>query len=164
MNTGVNRQAEGRHSARQTNPQSVNLGNLGGIRRRRTSFAITRLTVGRFFPLKHHSAHLQNSRIIWHVAAVACVCVKHMRLFSFVWRQIALFPKWRPDLYGRDMMVICRGGTEWRYMQARIQDFLKGGGETFTSTPPWTLSAWRHPPSGKLKNTPTLAHSQAPPI
>ena len=25
---------------------------------------------------------------------------------------------------------------------------------TFTSTPPWTLSAWRHPPSGELKNTP----------
>ena len=32
---------------------------------------------------------------------------------------------------------------------------------TFTSTPPpWTLSAWRHPPSEKLKNTPTLGHSQ----
>ena len=29
--------------------------------------------------------------------------------------------------------------------------------------PPWTLSAWRHPPSEKLKNTPTLGHSQAPP-
>ena len=50
-------------------------------------------------------------------------------------------------------------------LQARIQDFLKGGGgvKTFTSTPPWTLSAWRHPPSEKLKNTPTLGHSQAPP-
>ena len=77
-----------------------------------TSFAITRLTVGRFFPLKHHSAHLQNSRIIWHdVAAVACVCGKHMGLFSCVWRQIALFPKWRPDLYGWDMMSICWGGA-----------------------------------------------------
>ena len=32
---------------------------------------------------------------------------------------------------------------------------------TFTSTPPWTLSAWRHPPSVKLKNTPTLGPSQA---
>ena len=30
-------------------------------------------------------------------------------------------------------------------------------------TPPWTLSAWRHPPSKKLQNTPTLGHSQAPP-
>ena len=42
----------------------------------------------------------------------------------------------------------------------------KGGGvKTFTSTPPpWTLSAWRHPPSGKLKNTPTLERSQAPPL
>ena len=31
--------------------------------------------------------------------------------------------------------------------------FPEGG--DFTSTPPpWTLSAWRHPPSGKLKNTP----------
>ena len=71
----------------------------------------------------HHSAHCRqilsiktplsspsNSRIIWHVAAVACVCVKHMRLFTFVWRQIALFPIWRPDLYGRDMMSICWGG------------------------------------------------------
>ena len=29
--------------------------------------------------------------------------------------------------------------------QARIQDFLKGGGwKTFTSTPPWTLPVWRH--------------------
>ena len=36
-----------------------------------------------------------------------------MGLFSFVWRQIALLSKWRPDLYGRDMMVICRGGAEW---------------------------------------------------
>ena len=77
----------------------------------------------------HHSAHCRqilsiktplsspsNSRIIWHVAAVACVCVKHMRLFTFVWRQIALFPIWRPDLYGRDMMSICwgGGGAEWR--------------------------------------------------
>ena len=35
---------------------------------------------------------------------------------------------------------------------------------TFTSsTPPWTLSAWCHPPSEKLKNTPTLGHSEAPP-
>ena len=29
--------------------------------------------------------------------------------------------------------------------------------------PPWTLPAWRHPPSQNLKNTPTLGHSQAPP-
>ena len=36
---------------------------------------------------------------------------------------------------------------------------------TFTNThpPPWTLAASRHPPSEKLKNTPTLGHSQAPP-
>ena len=38
-----------------------------------------------------------------------------MGLFSFVWRQIALLSKWRPDLYGRDMMVICRGGAEWAW-------------------------------------------------
>ena len=30
--------------------------------------------------------------------------------------------------------------------------------------PSWALSAWwRHPPSEKLKNTPTLGHSQTPP-
>ena len=35
--------------------------------------------------------------------------------------------------------------------------FPEGGGETFTSTPPpWTLSAWRHPPSEKLKTPPLL--------
>ena len=47
----------------------------------------------------------------------------------------------------------------------KIQDFLKGvGGEDIHKhPPPWTLSAWRHPPSGKFKNTPTLGHSQAPP-
>ena len=40
-----------------------------------------------------------------------------------------------------------------------------GGGEDIHKHPPplWTLSAWRHPPSGKLKNAPTLEHSQAPP-
>ena len=64
-------------------------------------------------------------------------------------------PKW-PCVPG----VIC-----W---QARIQDFL-GGVKTFTSTPPppppRTLSAWRHPPSEKLKNTPmhSCTYSQAPP-
>ena len=79
----------------------------------------------------HHSAHCRqilsiktplsspsNSRIIWHVAAVACVCVNLCVLFTFVWRQIALFPIWRPDLYGRDMMSICWGGggecCHWR--------------------------------------------------
>ena len=30
--------------------------------------------------------------------------------------------------------------------------------------PPWTLPAWRHPPSQNLKNTHTLGHSQAPPL
>ena len=39
-----------------------------------------------------------------------------------------------------------------------------GGGEDIHKhPPPWTLSAWHHPPSEKLKNTPTLGHSQAPP-
>ena len=40
-----------------------------------------------------------------------------------------------------------------------------GGGEDIPQAPPpWTLSAWRHPPSEKLKNTPTLGHSPpAPP-
>ena len=32
---------------------------------------------------------------------------------------------------------------------------------TSTPPPPWTLPAWRHPPSQNLKNTPTLGHSQA---
>ena len=47
--------------------------------------------------------------------------------------------------------------------------FLKGGGvqariQDFSQAPsPWTLSAWRHPTSENLKNTPTLGHSQAPP-
>ena len=53
-----------------------------------------------------------------------------------------------------------------RCKQVRIQDFLKGGGRGEDihkhPPPPWTLSAWRHPPSGTLKNTPTLGHSQAP--
>ena len=34
--------------------------------------------------------------------------------------------------------------------QARIQDFLRGGGgwrHSQTPPPPWTLSTWRHPPS-----------------
>ena len=42
------------------------------------------------------------------------------------------------------------GGGAWRRSQAHTHT-------------PWTLSAWRHPPSRKLKNTPTLGHSQAPP-
>ena len=41
------------------------------------------------------------------------------------------------------------GGGAWRRSQAHTHT-------------PWTLSAWRHPPSRKLKNTPTLGHSQAP--
>ena len=56
-------------------------------------------------------------------------------------------------------------------VQGRIQDFWKGGGvqaqiQDFSQAPPppWTLSAWRHPPSEKLKTTPTLGHSQAPPL
>ena len=32
--------------------------------------------------------------------------------------------------------------------------FPEGGGDFTSTPPPWTLSAWRHPPSGKLKNTP----------
>ena len=32
--------------------------------------------------------------------------------------------------------------------------FPEGGDFTSTPPPPWTLSAWRHSPSGKLKNTP----------
>ena len=39
------------------------------------------------------------------------------------------------------------GGSElgWVEHQARIQDFLKGGGEDIHKHhPPWTLSAWRH--------------------
>ena len=51
-------------------------------------------------------------------------------------------------------LVCCRRGyrISWR-----------GGGEDIQKPPPWTLSAWRHPPSEKLKNTPTLGHSQAHP-
>ena len=48
--------------------------------------------------------------------------------------------------------------------------FLKGGGpgtdtRFFTSTPPpWTLSAWRHPTSENLKNTPLLDIHKHPPL
>ena len=53
------------------------------------------------------------------------------------------------------MLILCA-------VQARIQDFLKGGGvETFTRTPPPLDIVCVHPPSEKLKNTPTLGHSQA---
>ena len=51
-------------------------------------------------------------------------------------------------------------------IQARIQDFWKGGGSRrryrifHKHPPPWTLSMWRHSPSEKLKNTHTLGHSQ----
>ena len=42
--------------------------------------------------------------------------------------------------------------------------FPEGGDFTSTPPPPWTLSAWRHPPSGKMKNTPlpppTIAAAQ----
>ena len=79
----------------------------------------------------------------------------------------------------------------WNTIQARIQDFLKGGGGEdihkhtplghclrdvirpsknwktpplldIHKHPPSTLSAWRHPPSEKWKNTPTLRHSPPP--
>ena len=58
--------------------------------------------------------------------------------------------------------------TSWWHITGadRPTGFPEGGGgvKTFTSThTPWTLSAWRRPPSRKLKNTPTLGHSQAPP-
>ena len=61
--------------------------------------------------------------------------------------------------YVRTYVIVFRGGS-------RI--FERGGGPGadtgfFTSTPPWRLSAWRHPPSENLKNTPTFGHSQAPP-
>ena len=63
---------------------------------------------------------------------------------------------------------VCRSRVTRRVLSGAKDhgDFLKGGVKTFTSTPPppWTLSAWRHPPSGKLKNAPTLEHSQAPPL
>ena len=57
-----------------------------------------------------------------------------------------------PDRSGADPGFLKGGGV-----QARIQDFSQA------PPPPWTLSAWRHPPSENLKNTPTLGHSQAPP-
>ena len=54
------------------------------------------------------------------------------------------------------------GGSElgWVEHQARIQDFLKGGVKTFTSTTPLG-----HCPRDviNLKNAPTLGHAQAPP-
>ena len=53
-------------------------------------------------------------------------------------------------------------------VQARIQDFLKEGWRHSQAPlpPPYTLSAWRHHPlpSEKFKSTPTLGHSQAPPL
>ena len=66
------------------------------------------------------------------------------------------------------------GVPRWRRVTRRVLsgakdhgDFLKGGGgvKTFTSTHthPWTLSAWRHPPSEKL-NPPFLnIHKHTPP-
>ena len=71
-------------------------------------------------------------------------------------------------LQARSQPSRCGGGglnlDGWNTIQARVQDFLKGGGgEDIHKHPPWTLSAWHHPPSKKLKNTPTLGHSQAPP-
>ena len=53
---------------------------------------------------------------------------------------------------------ISGGGAKLLYAGADT-GFPEGG----VKHPPWTLSAWRHPPSTKLKNTPTLGHSQAPP-
>ena len=53
--------------------------------------------------------------------------------------------------------------TPWMYLYrrgSRIFERRGGGGPAFTSTPPWTLSAWCDPPSEKLKNTTTLGHSQ----
>ena len=36
---------------------------------------------------------------------------------------------------------------------------------TFTGTPPWKLSAWRHPPSEQLETTPLLdIHKHPPPL
>ena len=44
--------------------------------------------------------------------------------------------------------------------------FPEGGGgvKTFTSTPPWTLSAWRHPPSKKWQIPPLLDIHKHPPL
>ena len=62
--------------------------------------------------------------------------------------------------YVRTYVIVFRGGS-------RI--FERGGGSRrgyrifHKHPPPWTLSAWRHPLSENLKNTPTFGHSQAPP-
>ena len=67
------------------------------------------------------------------------------------------------------------GGQKYgRYLHRRMGTLWLGGAEGlicpkfYTDNhkhppPPWTLPAWRHPPSQNLKNTPTLGHSQAPP-
>ena len=100
------------------------------------------------------------------------ILIRYVRMFSLPFI-VGLF----------DFVLFCQSP------QARIQDFLKGGGDEAPWTlsawryplsalqnfvkhpplldihkhppPPWTLSAWRHPPSKNLKNTPTLGHSQA---
>ena len=54
--------------------------------------------------------------------------------------------------------------------QARSQPARWGGGGlnldgwNTRRTPPWTLSAWRHPPSEKLENTPLLDIHKHPPL
>ena len=67
---------------------------------------------------------------------------------------------------------VCRSRVTRRVLSGAKDhgDFLKKGGGSEDihkhpppPPPPRTLSAGRHPPSGKLKNAPTLEHSQAPP-
>ena len=69
----------------------------------------------------------------------------------------------------------CTRRHRHRYAHRRMGTLWLGGGQrgwfarnftqiTTSTPPPWTLPAWRHPPSQNLKNTPTLGHSQAPPI
>ena len=59
-----------------------------------------------------------------------------------------------PSISGRNRVKLLGGS-----LSRRSEDIHK-------HPPPWTLSAWRHPPSEKLKNTPTLGdwrHLQAHP-
>ena len=96
--------------------------------------------------------------------------------FEFDWRLYALSAS--KAIFSRRTYSHRRMGTLWlggqrgwfarNFTQITGADTgfpERGGGEDIPQAPPppWTLFAWRHPPSGKLKNTPTLGHSQAPP-
>ena len=81
---------------------------------------------------------------------IVCVCVGVcMYVCVYVYRQA----RSQPSRWGWGVWT-WMGGTLYR-RGYRIS-WRRGGGEDIPKHhhPPWTLSAWRHPPSEKLKNTP----------